>query len=488
VNKDMLEWIALVEDATGTTDDGSGLLTIIVLAAVGILVSLVFFFATRYKICPSDKVMVIYGRVGKGKVAETIHGGGRLIYPLIQNSAFLDLKPMTIQIDLTNALSLQNIRINVPSTFTIAISTDVAIMQNAAQRLLGFARNPAEIEDLAREVIFGQLRLTVASLTIEQINNDREMFLEAIRTNVDTELNKVGLYLINVNVTDITDESNYIENIGKKAAAEANNRALVDVASSDRDGAIGKADADRDREIQVAENEAEAEKGRKAAEASQRIFVREREAEAVTGENESNARIADVNAELAQREAEAVQRAEVARRLAETEIQKAQYDLEQERLRAESIVSEKISKEQIEIAAEAEAEKLRRVAAGEADAVLARYRAEAEGTQKVLEAKAAGYQALVVGAGNDSQAAATLLMIEKLEQMVAMQTEAIRNLKIDKITVWDGGGNADGSSSTSNFVSSLVQSLPPIHDVAKMAGVELPEYLGKVSGDEPTNE
>ena len=192
--------------------------------------------------------------------------------------------------------------------------------------------------------------------------------------------------------------------------------------------------------------------------------------------------------ELAQREAEAVQRAEVARRLAETEIQKAQYDLEQERLRAESIVSEKISKEQIEIAAEAEAEKLRRVAAGEADAVLARYRAEAEGTQKVLEAKAAGYQALVVGAGNDSQAAATLLMIEKLEQMVAMQTEAIRNLKIDKITVWDGGGNADGSSSTSNFVSSLVQSLPPIHDVAKMAGVELPEYLGKVSGDEPTNE
>ena len=79
-------------------------------------------------------------------------------------------------------------------------------------------------------------------------------------------------------------------------------------------------------------------------------------------------------------------------------------------------------------------------------------------------------------------------MIEKLEQMVAMQTEAIRNLKIDKVTVWDGGGNADGSSSTSNFVSSLVQSLPPIHDVAKMAGVELPEYLGKVSGDEPTLE
>ena len=484
----MMEHFVLqaTEAATEATSssDGGGLATLIVLALAAVGISLVFFFATRYKICPSDKVMVIYGRVGKGKVADTVHGGGRLILPLIQNSAFLDLKPMTINIDLKNALSMQNIRINVPSTFTIAISTQEAIMQNAAQRLLGFARNPVEIEELAREVIFGQLRLTVASLSIEQINTDREAFLDSIRTNVDTELNKVGLYLINVNVTDITDESNYIENIGKKAAAEANNQALVDVANSDKDGAIGKAQADRDRAVQVAENEAQAEKGRKAAQADQRIFVQEREAEAVAGENLSNARIAEVNAELAEREAEAVQRAEVARRIAETEIQKAQYDLEQERLRAESIVSEKISKEQIEIAAEAEAEKQRRIASGEADAILARYLAEAEGTQKVLEAKAQGYQALVSGAGNDPSAAATLLMIEKLEQMVAMQTEAIRNLKIDKVTVWDGGGNSDGSSSTSNFVSSLVQSLPPIHDVAKMAGVDLPEYLGKISPDD----
>ena len=106
-----------------------------------------------------------------------------------------------------------------PSTFTVGISTDPTIMNNAAERLLDLA--PNAIEHMAREIIFGQLRLTVALLTIEQINQDRERFLSSIRKNVEPELNKIGLYLINVNITDITDESDYIDSIGKKAAAEA---------------------------------------------------------------------------------------------------------------------------------------------------------------------------------------------------------------------------------------------------------------------------
>jgi flotillin len=165
------------------------------------------------------------------------------------------------------------------------------------------------------------------------------------------------------------------------------------------------------------------------------------------------------------------------------EIQKAQYLLEQERLRAEEIVKEEIAKTQIEIASEAEAERQRRIARGEADAILAIYNAEAEGQQAVLEAKAAGYSKLVASAGGDAKAAATLLMVEKIESMVSAQVEAVKNLKIDKITVWDSGNGADGKGATANFVSSLVQTLPPIHDVAKMAGVELPEYLGTMTED-----
>jgi flotillin len=390
----------------------------------------------------------------------------------------LDLKPLTININLEHALSQQNISINVPSTFTIGISTEPSIMQNAAERLLNLP--PNQIEDMAKEIIFGQLRLTVASLTIEEINQDREAFLSLVANNVDTELHKIGLYLINVNITDITDEADYIKSIGAKAAAEAIAAADVDRANATRQGAVGQAIADREREIEVAKNQASSEKGQKSAESDRRIFVQQQEAQAVEGENISRADIASYNADLAEREASAYQRSEVAKRIAQVEIEKAQYEFEGQRLRAEEIAREEVSKQQIEIAAEAEAERQRRIASGLADATLAAYNAEAEGQRAVLEAKAEGYAKLVKSAGGDAKAAATLLMVEKIEGLVARQTEAIANLKIDKITVWDSGNNAEGGGSTSNFVSSLMQSLPPVHDVAKMAGVDLPDYLGSM--------
>ena len=460
-------------------------LVIIIFSALLLFAFGFIMVVTRYKRCASDEILVVYGRVRGGRASMCMHGGARMVWPLIQEYKKLSLVPMTIPINLTNALSMQNIRIHVPSTFTVGISTDPLIMNNAAERLLHL--NTSQINEMASEIIFGQLRLTVASLTIEQINQDRDNFLERITLNVGHELHKLGLYLINVNITDITDDSDYIESIGKKAAATAVNAAKADVAIADRDGAIGAAEANRTRDIQVAENAAAAEKGKKAASSDERIFVQDQEALAIEGENTSKASIAEYNAGLAEKEAEAMRRSEVARRTAEMEVQKAQYLLEQERLKAEEIVREEIAKTQIEIAAEAEAERQRRIANGEADAILARYTAEAAGIQKVLEAKATGYQGLVASAGGDAKAAATLLMVEKVDSMVQAQVEAVKNLQIDKITVWDSGNGEDGKGATSNFVSSLVQTLPPMHDVAKMAGVELPEYLGSMS-DEDTAE
>jgi flotillin len=465
--------------------EGSGIATIMIFAIVLVLVATTIFFAQRYKRCPPDKIMVVFGRTSKGAASRSIHGGATLVWPLIQDYAFLSLTPITINIDLRNALSMQNIRINVPSTFTVGISTEPAIMTNAAERLLQLS--PQQIEEMAKEIIFGQLRLTVASLTIEQINQDRDTFLEMTRTNVDTELQKIGIHLINVNLVDITDESDYIESIGKKAASTAVENARIDVANAERDGAVGAAKANRVREIEVAENLAEAEKGRKTAEADQRVYVGNQEALAVSGENAATAIVKNSDADLAEIEAAAKQRAAVAAAQAEAEIQRAFFKEEEARLQASEIVREQIQKQQIEISAEAEAERLRRIARGDADAILARYEAEAAGIQKVLDAKASGYAGLVKSAGGDTKAAATLLMVEKIESMVAAQVEAIRNMKIDKVTVWDGGNNSDGTSATSNFVSSLVQSLPPIHDVAKMAGVDLPDYLGSLS-DDTTNE
>ena len=472
---------------TGKNMNSNGLVIFGGIIAVVAVVALIVFIVNRYRKCPSDKILVIWGALlggGGERSSKCIHGGGAFVWPLVQDYAYMSLTPLTINISLSGALSKQNIRINVPSSFTVQISPDDDIMGNAADCLLN--QTSDAIEDMARNIILGQLRLTVASLTIEEINGDRENFQETIRTNVEPELKKIGLKLINVNITDITDEADYIESIGKKAASEASNKAKVDVAIQDKLGSIGESEARRERDIQVANNNAEAQKGIKKAEANQRCYVAEQESQAIKGENEAKQAMALSNAELRVIEAEAFRKAEVANREAEVEIQKAQYAAEKQRLNAAEIAQQEIDKQKLIIEAEAEAEKARQLARGEADAVLFKYKAEAEGQQALLEAKAEGYRRLVQSAGEDVGAASTLLMIEKLQEIVSLQTEAIRNIKIDKVTVWDhGDSKGDGKTSTADFLSGMVKSLPPLHDVAKMAGLELPQYLGSVKGKGP---
>jgi len=430
---------------------------ILILSGLIAVIVFVFFiyFSSKFVRCPSNKVLCVFGRIGGGRSVRCYQGGFHFVVPLIQEARFLELTPMSINIPLKGALSMQNIRVNVPSTFTIAISTDPDVMNNAAVRLLDL--HQSELESLATEIIFGQLRLTVASLTIEEINQDRERFLEVIRNNVEGELRKVGLALINVNVTDITDESGYIDSIGKKAASTALNQAKIDVAEQEKLGEIGKATAEKERRIQVSQANAQA----------------------VEGENEAAAKIADYNAMLAERQADADRKAKVAQQKAEADIQMATASAETKRLEAEVVVPREIEKRKVEIDAEAEAEKRRREAAGQADAIVKVKTAEAEGIHKVLNAKADGYQALVNSCDNPKDAA-TMLMVEKIEKIVKLQVEAIRAIKIDKVTVWDNGGGEKGSS-TANFMSSMIKSIPPLHDVAQMAGVDLPEFLGSVA-------
>ncbi len=435
----------------------SGMLSFLVTAAItlGITAIFTFIFKALYKRCPSNKILAVYGKTRGNSFVKCYHGGGKLIWPLIQDYAFIDLTPRTIHIPLKSALSLQNIRINVPSTFTIAVDVSEDSMNNAAIRLLGLSAQ--DIELMAVEIITGQLRLTVASLTIEQINQDREKFLEAIRAHIDPELKKIGLCLINVNITDITDESHYIESIGKKAASLAINQAKIDVAEAEKRGDIGKAEAEKE----------------------QRISVSTFNTQAVEGENKALADMAYYNASLAEKSAEAQMRGKVAEQNSYAQIQHAKALAETKRLEAEIIIPKEIEKKKITIDAQALAEKMKQEALGEAEAILTIKKAEAEGIAQVLTAKALGYTRLIEACGNDAQAAANMLMIEKLEQIASLQAEAIKNIKIDKITVWDSGSGEKGSS-TASFVSSMIKSLPALHEVAAMAGINLPDYLGQI--------
>lgn len=452
------------------TMDGTAIIILVSVIAVLALTTLLIIFS-RYRKCPSDKIMVIYGKVGTNKdgtnrSAKCIHGGASFVWPVFQAYEYLDLTPISLSVDLTNALSRQNIRIDVPSRFTVGISTEPGVMQNAAERLLGMPLS--QIQELAKDIIFGQLRLIIATMDIEEINTDRDKFLEAVSGNVETELKKIGLRLINVNVTDINDESGYIIALGKEAAAKAINDAKISVAEADREGAIGEANANRD----------------------QRVNVSKANSEAIKGENEAKVQIAQSDATRREQEAEATRRAVAAEKIqsakaleeayaAEQAAETARASREKATLEADVLVKAEIEKRQMEIEAEAEAEQMRRRAKGEADAIYAKLEAQARGVAEMLSKQAAGYAEIVKAAGGDAKDAAQLMITDKLEDLVKVQVEAVKNLKIDKVTVWDGMNGKDGSSTTSNFLSSMMKSIPPMNEMFSMAGMALPEFLGK---------
>jgi flotillin len=508
------------------------ILIVITVAIVFLFVMLMSMFR-RYKRCPSDRILVVYGKVGSGpdghKSAKCIHGGAAFIWPIIQDYSFLDLTPISIEVNLTNALSKQNIRVDVPSRFTVGISTEPGVMQNAAERLLGMQR--PQIHDLAKDIILGQMRLVVAMMDIEEINNNRDKFLANIASNVEAELNKIGLKMINVNITDIKDESGYIEALGKEAAAKAINEAMKSVAEQDRIGEVGKAEAYRqrdvsiqatqkERDVKIAETQRDRDSaiavatkdkeiliaaakrdesiGKIEAERDTRIKSAAANAVAVQGENESKIAIAASDAERRQREAEALKRAIAAEKvqaakaleeayLAEQKAEDARAEKERSSQNANIVIAAEIQKQKAIIEAQAEAEKIREKAKGEADAIYAKLEAEARGMYEILTKQAQGLDQIVKASGNNAKDAVLLLISDKLPELVKMQTEAIKNIKIDKITVWENGHNGDGKSSTANFVSGLYKAVPPLKDIFDMAGMDLPNYLGKKNGGADTD-
>jgi flotillin len=499
------------------------ILGIIVVLIVMAFISFVILLSSQYKRCPSNKLLVIYGRTKRGTSSRTIHGGAAFVIPLVQDYAYLSLEPIQIEIPLRGALSSENIRVNVPSVFTVAIGTEPAVMNQAAIRLLGLST--PEIRKQAEEIIFGQLRQVVASMRIEEINRDRDTFLEHIQRSLEPELAKIGLQLINVNITDITDESGYIDAIGQKAASQAIQQArgdvaeqeklgetrvagaerdkLVQVAEAQKEQVIGTRAAERDRSIRVAEMEREQVVGEKAAafereaevknsERQMRVSVADAEATAIDGENVAQARIAASQAELAVRRAEAYQVGESHKREAEAAVLEVQNRAmakaalaEAERVEAEQRAKleapARAEKAKIVVNAEAEADRKRIDAKAQADAIFATLDAEARGQYEILAKKGDGLQRIVEACGG-SQQAFQLLMLEHLDKLAETSAQAISNIKFDKVIVWENGSK-NGRSSTADFLSGMAKTLPPMMQVMRdIGGVELPESLIKLGG------
>jgi flotillin len=496
---------------------------LLIIAAAATLFGLFMLLVRRYKRCPSNRVLVVYGKTKGSGAAHCVHGGARLVLPLVQDYDYLYLDPIQIEIPLRGALSMENIRVNVPSVFTVAIGTDPETMQNAAIRLLGLSTE--EIKQQAADIIFGQLRQVIASMGIEDINRDRDTFLENIQRSLEPELKKIGLVLINVNITDITDESGYIEAIGRKAASQAVNQARIDVAEQEKLGHIGVAEAEREKQIQVANATkvreigtreaareqairlAELDKEQKAAEQrnvyereaqikeaerDKRVRLADADAQAVGGEAEAQARIAHAQATLKVKQAEAYQTGETSKREAEAAVQEAQNRAmakaalaDAERVEAERRAAveapAKAEKARTIVEAEAEAQKRRIEAEGQAAATFAKLDAEARGQYEILAKKGDGLRQIVEACGG-SQQAFQMLMLEHIDKLAQTAAQAISNIKFDKVIVWDQGSNGNGTGATANFLQNLARGLPPMLQVMKdIGGVEMPEYFARLS-------
>lgn len=420
-----------------------GSLSVAMYSAIGALVlflGMVGVFVSRYRRCPANRILVVSGKVGGEGAAKCISGGGAFVWPVIQEYAYLSLEPIQINIPLRDALSFENIRVAVPSVFTVAIGTEEAVRQNAAQRLMGL--NQEQITQQAQDIIFGQLRQVIASMRIEEINRDRDAFLHKVQMSLEPELKKIGLVLINVNITDLRDESGYIEAIGRKAASEAVQQARGDVAEQEKLGEvrvavaereksvsvaeavkereIGLAGAERERAVRIAElakertvgeqlarlaqeaqiKEAEREQAVriaelnkeqtvgeqtaalereaqvKAAEQRKRIAVAEADAAAIAGETSSQAKIADSRATLRVREAEAYQLSETKQREASAAVVEAEN---RALARAAIAEAERVEQERrAALEAPAKAERARILVEAAADAERKRIDAEAD--------------------------------------------------------------------------------------------------------------
>ncbi len=502
------------------------LMTVLIVSAalvVGLLTMVVVLANKFYKRCRSNQVLVIYGKAGAGKSSLCIHGGAKFVIPLVQDYRWLSLEPMQIEIPLRGALSMENIRVNVPSVFTVAIGTTPELMNNAAIRLLGLTTS--EIKKQAEDIIFGQLRQVIASMAIEDINRDRDKFLSSIQESLEPELLKIGLVLINVNITDITDESGYIEAIGQKAASLAIQKARGDVADNEKMGEIRVADAEREKAVKVADatkirqigtREAQRDQAMSIADMEREQTVREEaakfereaqvknaqrdmrvrmadaEAQAIEGENEARAVIAASQAALQVKKAEAYQLGESKKRTVEAAVLEIEHralakaalaeaeEIEAKR-RAEVEAPAKAEKARIQVDAEAEAAKRRIEAEGEAAAIFVKLEAEARGQYEILKKKGDGLREIVDACGG-AQQAFQMMMLEHFDNLVEASAQAISNIKFDKIVVWEGGGQS-GTSSTANWLHNMAHTLPPMMQVMKdIGGIEIPETLSELIG------
>ena len=362
-------------------------MTLTTLIIAGVIVLLVILtiigLLSRYRKCPSDQLLVVYGKVSGKSAAKIYPGGGVFVWPVIQDYKVMSLKPFQISSEVVGPDSGM-IQTHVKVALTTAISQDPAIQQNAAARFL--SANPEEITRQIKTILEGEVRLIIASMSIEDINSNRDAFKTKVKDSLGNELAKVGYDITNINIQEITDDADFIKNLGKKKETEARANAEADIADKEKDGAIRKANIKKEQEIQVATADKDRETTVSQTRQEQAVRVAEIEKEQETKiadtQRAKEVQLAEIEKDKQSGIADqkALEVAAVANANADAESKKAEAEARKVAAVAEQKAKAESSK------AESEANQRKAVATAEADAEATENEKEAEMQTRIAEA------------------------------------------------------------------------------------------------------
>lgn len=407
-----------------------------IIAAVVFIAAMVAVVTVRalIVIVPPNRAAVITGRTrlltdGEKVGYRSVVGNRTLRIPIIETVQHMNLETFPIEISVSNAFSKGNIPLNVEAIANVKIASDPeAVFHNAVERLLG--KTEDEIRSLAKDTLMGNLRGVLATLTPEEVNEDRLGFAKALAEDAGEDLAALGYHLDVLKIQNVHDERGYLEAIGRKKAAEAV------------------------RDAEIAEADAEADTRERQATARQRAEVME---------SQANIEIAEARNKLRVREAQLGQEAEIAERTAKVKAEEAEVEAqrelearrvlrEQERLRADVVEPANADKEAAFARAEAEAAP-----------ILERGKAQVEVLRRLYgEIEKGGEQALAV------------FLAEKLPELMEISVDAVKGVDIDRVIVMDGG---DGEG-VSNAVNQRVRgALGTVEGVAAALGLDIEEVL-----------
>ena len=411
----------------------SGGITVAVTILVVIVVA-VMTIRSLIVIVPPNRAAVLTGRrrrlaSGEAVGYRSVIGGRTLRVPIIETVQHISLETFPIEISVANAFSKGNIPLNIEAIAAVKIASEPeTVFNNAVERLL--EKTEGEIRDMAKDTLMGNLRGVLATLTPEEVNEDRLGFAKALSEDAGEDLAALGFHLDVLKIQNVSDERGYLEAIGRKRAAEAV-----------RDAEIAEADA--------------------AAETRQRQANARQAAE--TTEAQANVAIAEAQNQLRVRKAELDREAQIVERTAKVKAQESEVEAQK------SLESRRVEREKLRLQADvvepANAERTAAMARAEGDAasVLEQGRASAEVLQMLYQqVKGGGDQAFAV------------LLAEKLPQLLRTSVDAVQGVDIDRVVVLDSG-SGDGVSGAVN--QRVRGALGTMEAIASAVGLDLESVL-----------